>query len=196
VCGCEAIVKIDGMLAKHKLCDVTCPGSGHEPLPATGLLEIEFREAVDAFNATPAGLPRERDRFWTPKPLLLELGERLYYAKLATLGPEERKVVEAEWAFVRNVLGGDGWTGIRRLLWEADFFQNYGHCRVCGKEVTTEQYAWARKKIEKPVCSAECSRLEVKSRYACCERAEFTACSCMYSFWCPEHGEHHIGTHD
>lgn len=30
----------------------------------------------------------------------------------------------------------------------------------------------------------------------CCDKAVPFDCVCMYSFWCPDHGEHHFGTHD
>jgi hypothetical protein len=30
----------------------------------------------------------------------------------------------------------------------------------------------------------------------CCERARPFQCVCTYNWWCPEHGETHVGTHD
>lgn len=76
--------------------------------------------------------------------------------------------------------------------WQAKFKV----CRVCGKNVDADTLASALRRLEVPVCSPECRTLETKRVYACCEKAEFTPCVCLYSFQCHEHGERHIGTHD
>lgn len=70
------------------------------------------------------------------------------------------------------------------------------HCRVCGTNLPTAIRDWAHQRYEPQTCSTECRRAEIKQRYACCDKAEFLPCVCMYSFRCPVHGDTHIGTHD
>jgi hypothetical protein len=55
---------------------------------------------------------------------------------------------------------------------------------------------WAHRAFERPICSTECVRTDIKARFACCDKAEFLGCGCMYAFTCDVHGEKHLGTHD
>jgi len=77
-----------------------------------------------------------------------------------------------------------------------DVMAKYDLCRVCGSKLDESTAAWARRCFEQKCCSTECYRADIKARFACCDKAEFTPCVCMYSFTCPTHGDTHIGTHD
>jgi len=197
-CGCEVPVRLNGVIARHRgaTANETCSGAGHKPFPAYDVLEIEFQKAVAEFNSTPAGVRDLRENWFRFRPQLLELGDRLFEAKIAELPEAEREEMKAEYEFVKRVLGFREWTGIRRILWEAESWAKYGHCRICGNEVTAEQYQWARRRIEPPVCGHRCREVEIFKRYGCCEKAHMIPCVCLHSFECPEHGTKHIGTHD
>jgi len=73
---------------------------------------------------------------------------------------------------------------------------DFNHCRVCGSLVPEADRAWARKQVQNAICSTECQKEEIKQRFACCSKAQFSPCVCTWSFECPEHGTTHIGTHD
>jgi hypothetical protein len=195
VCGCEVPIKKDGLIAKHH----TCTGSGHRPFPAYDVLEIEFQKAVAEFNSIPYAARDVRASWFRTRPLLLELGERLFNAKIADLPTIEQEDLKAEFAFVKDVLGfGVGRGSLPQLLWRAEAWAKYGHCRVCGKEVSPDQFQWALKRFEQPLCAppSRCREIEIFKRYGCCDKARMIPCVCMHSFECPEHGTQHVGTHD
>lgn len=77
-----------------------------------------------------------------------------------------------------------------------DWKKKYDTCRVCGKEIPELLKSFAYRKLEQQTCSTECTRKEIIQRFACCDKAEFLTCVCMYSFRCSVHGDRHIGTHD
>ena len=79
---------------------------------------------------------------------------------------------------------------------DADWLQQFRVCRFCGKQVSDEVLAWAYWKLQAPVCDTECLRAETLKRYACCDKARPLGCVCTYATTCPDHGEHHFGTHD
>lgn len=73
---------------------------------------------------------------------------------------------------------------------------DFTKCRVCGAALSELQVEQGRLRYQAQLCSADCTATEIKRAYACCEKAEFTPCVCMYSFECTEHGVTHVGTHD
>lgn len=78
----------------------------------------------------------------------------------------------------------------------ADPFDKYRHCPMCGKLHDKPMQDWAIRLIEEKPCSPECLRRDIIRRFACCDKATFLPCVCMYAFHCDEHGDRHIGTHD
>lgn len=36
----------------------------------------------------------------------------------------------------------------------------------------------------------------IMKQYACCPKAKFVTCVCSYAFYCDDHGQTHVGTHD
>ena len=64
--------------------------------------------------------------------------------------------------------------------------------------MTYQGSAWSEPGPEKPptVKPESDMQKDIIRRFGCCEKAEFTNCVCMYSFWCPDHGTKHVGTHD
>ena len=73
---------------------------------------------------------------------------------------------------------------------------DFSRCKICGGKLNESQTELGRLRYQVQTCSAECTAVEIKRAYACCEKAEFKPCVCMYSFACAEHGDTHVGTHD
>lgn len=73
---------------------------------------------------------------------------------------------------------------------------DFTKCRVCDAPLGEAQVERGRSLFQAQLCGTECGATEIKRAYACCARAEFAPCVCMYSFECPEHGSTHVGTHD
>lgn len=76
------------------------------------------------------------------------------------------------------------------------WIQDFRCCYHCGKVLEIEIFIRSLWNLSKSLCSTECHHKDIKKRFACCDKAEFTNCVCMYSFYCPDHGAIHIGTHD
>lgn len=169
VCGSEKRLTKAGLVPKHKDC------AGSHQLP----LERDTAALVTALHET----LREGDDDWRVQVLV---------RRLISVQPEaERAGLEDAYESLRALL-----RSLSELTWLMKAVEEYGHCRVCGKEVDKETLRFAMRRFEKPTCGTDCYKREIIQRYACCEKAEFTPCVCMYSFKCPEHGERHIGTHD
>lgn len=79
---------------------------------------------------------------------------------------------------------------------DADWLAPYFTCRHCAKPVPEAVALNALREFQRGLCGDACWKAETKKRFACCERAEFKGCVCMYAFTCAVHGERHIGTHD
>ena len=70
------------------------------------------------------------------------------------------------------------------------------HCPICREELNATQKAFAHRNLQPVLCWTTCRMIDVKRRFACCNKAERLACVCMYAFRCPEPGDRHIGPHD
>lgn len=91
-----------------------------------------------------------------------------------------------------KIVGFTGdWTG-KVYSFEDPLFAPYLTCRVCGKPLPEALVASSVGGFSRGVCSPECSFRE----HVCCEKAVGIPCVCAWSWVCPEHGEHHVGTHD
>ena len=72
----------------------------------------------------------------------------------------------------------------------------YLSCRVCGKPLDSKTFAWSLWNHIPMTCSTACSQAEQLKRYACCDKAQFRNCVCVYSTECPVHGIRCHGSHD
>lgn len=72
----------------------------------------------------------------------------------------------------------------------------YARCPECQAVLSSTRTYWALRKFEKTHCSSKCYQAEWNRRHHCCEKAEPVGCVCAYAYSCPEHGTHHVGTHD
>jgi hypothetical protein len=77
-----------------------------------------------------------------------------------------------------------------------DWIKNYENCRLCGKPLPEERFAFALSNFTKGLCSVDCFYQEEKNRFACCDNAKRIHCVCAAAYSCPDHGETHVGTHD
>jgi len=84
-----------------------------------------------------------------------------------------------------------------RYSFDEDWVKSLTTCRVCKKPIDDDDTVIrAYKTHQAQLCSSKCSLQEVWQKYACCEKAVPTFCSCAYSLTCPDHGDRHVGTHD
>lgn len=170
---------------------VATPAEAPVPLGVDGLVLEPVASAL-RFQVEPLGESVEyadgawcaypRSGVWPKEPI----------ARYATPA-DAAKAIAAAWAAVKLLFTlAHGRAPKLGELWA----EPYNWCRVCGAALSAEQIGWARQSYQRGICSSECSRAEIKARYACCDKAEFTPCVCMYSFHCETHGDTHIGTHD
>lgn len=174
VCGRDKKLTKAGRIPKHRRNlgrnrRPECPGSGELPLDQdVSILRHLAQKYPDEYLHTYRWALKQR------------------------MAPEEREEIEAcEEALQQSI----------RALSEFTYFAHtvlvkYTTCRVCGNNVNEATFEYARRRMEEPICSPECQKVETTKRYGCCEKATMTPCVCMYSFTCPEHGDSHIGSHD
>ena len=76
-----------------------------------------------------------------------------------------------------------------------DWLQQYFVCRFCAQAVDDERTIEAAYSHRAPVCSTVCAYAERAKADFCCDKAEYLPCVCTVAIRCPDHGEHHRGTH-
>lgn len=179
VCGLLVKLTKAGLVPAHGAgrghLRVQCPGGWHPPLPSTARLESLLASAQERGDLEAC----------------YGHGRRLINIRKAGMSAHERAQVDRGEGELEVIL-----SKLSSLFWLVEATAKYGKCRVCQKELSPEMFAHAKKSFTPQRCSPECHFAEIKKRFACCEKAEFSPCVCTYSFKCPDHGDTHIGTHD
>lgn len=176
ICGWYKKLTKQGVLVKH---GGYCEGSHQQPLEADRtLFDVKFRTALSA-DSTLFTSSHQAETRWFVNVLIQAQPN------------ETQDELRRAQAWVEEVL-----RGISNLCWFFQAAEKYSRCRVCGGPVPEALRAHAFRTYQQECCSTKCCKREIIQRYACCEKADFSPCVCMYSFKCPEHGERHIGTHD
>ena len=76
--------------------------------------------------------------------------------------------------------------------------EDYKLCVVCKKPLKSSIAEIAVRRMERMNCGKDkCGRAnEIRLRMICCELADYINCSCVRAYFCPIHGEVHVGSHD
>lgn len=141
----------------------------------------------------------------TKEQLLEAIEQDSWHQVVFVSGKPVSQISEDEWddcpvcSFCRkqpaSVIMADGFLTCSKCLPD---LSEYYNCEICHTALPASLASWARKRLERVTCSADCSKKrEVKYGRLCCDKAEVVPCTCARSYRCSDHAPNgfHVGTH-